>query len=233
MYPLIKNNYLFFFCVIISIGEIMKYEIDGKFYEVIIEKKNNKNLYVRVKEDGKIYVTCNYFTTKNMILKVLDENTTSLQKMVKHALKQKEKSDKFFYLGNSYDIIINEDINKVFIEDDKIYTKDLKMLDKWYKGEIERIFDERYVYVFNHFNENIKSPILKIRTMKTRWGVYNRKNHIITLNSKLIEFDISKLDYVIIHELSHIIHFNHSKDFWNLVGKYCKNYKNIRKEMKE
>ena len=42
-----------------------------------------------------------------------------------------------------------------------------------------------------------------------------------------------KIDYVIIHELSHIIHFNHSKNFWDLVSKYCSNYKEIRKEMKE
>jgi len=211
----------------------MKYELDGISYDVVIEKKNNKNLYIRVKEDGKIYVTCNYLTTKNMILKVLNENTKALQKMVKRIEKQNEKSNKFFYLGNSYDIIIREDTKKVLIADDEIYTKDINMLEKWKKEEIIRIFDERYVYVFNHFNENIKSPILKIRNMKTRWGVYNRKNHTITLNSKLIEYDISKIDYVIIHELSHIIHFDHSKNFWNLVSKYCKDYKKIRKEMKE
>ena len=211
----------------------MQYELNDIKYDVVIEKKNNKNLYVRVKDDGKIHVTCNYFTTKNMILKILNENTKALQKMINHVEKQNEKSNKFFYLGNSYDIIISEDISQVSIVDNKIYTKDLKMLDKWYKEEIIRIFDERYVYVFNHFYENIKSPILKIRTMKTRWGVYNRKNHTITLNSKLIEYDISKIDYVIIHELSHIIHFDHSKKFWNLVSKYCKDYKKIRKEMKE
>ena len=211
----------------------MKYELDGISYDVVIEKKNNKNLYIRVKEDGKIYVTCNYLTTKNMILRVLNENTKALQKMVKRIEKQNEKSNKFFYLGNSYDIIIREDTKKVLIADDEIYTKDINMLEKWKKEEIIRIFDERYVYVFNHFKENIKSPILKIRNMKTRWGVYNRKNHTITLNSKLIEYDISKIDYVIIHELSHIIHFDHSKNFWNLVSKYCKDYKKIRKEMKE
>ena len=107
------------------------------------------------------------------------------------------------------------------------------MLDKWLKEEIIRIFDERYVYIFNHFDEVTKSPILKIRNMKSRWGVYNKKNHTITLNSKLIEFDISKIDYVIIHELSHIIHFDHSKYFWILVSKYCPEYKKIRKEMRE
>lgn len=211
----------------------MNYELDGIKYEVVIEKKNNKNLYIRVKDDIKIHVSCNYFTTKNMIKKVLDENRASLRKMLNHVLKKMEKSNKFFYLGNSYDIIIDEDINKLTIEDDKIFTKNEKMLEKWYKDEIVRIFDERYVYVFNQFNENIKSPILKIRNMKTRWGVYNRSNHTITLNSKLIEYDIEKIDYVILHELSHIIHFDHSKSFWNLVSKYCKNYKEIRKSLKE
>ena len=46
--------------------------------------------------------------------------------------------------------------------------------------------------------------------MKTRWGVCNIKDNSVTLNSKLIEYDIQALDYVIIHELSHFIHFNHS-----------------------
>ncbi len=211
----------------------MEFILDGTPYEVVIERKNNKNLYIRIKEDMKIYVTCNYFTTKNTIKKVLEENEKSLIRMINKVNKDNTNSSKFFYLGKSYDIINDSSISKVTIDGNKIYTKDKAMLDKWYKNEIIRVFDERYVYVFNHFDENIKSPILKIRTMKTRYGVYNKKNHTITLNSKLIEFDIEKIDYVIIHELSHIIHFNHSKNFWSLVGKYCKDYKRIRKEMRE
>jgi len=211
----------------------MKYELDGTMYDVVINKKNNKNLYVRVKEDMKIHVSCNYFTTKGMIENILDQNKDTLRKMVNNIKNKNEKKDKFFYLGNNYDIIYKDDIRDTKIDNARIITKNEKTLNKWYKEEIIRVFDERYVYIFNHFKENIKSPILKIRDMKTRWGVYNRLNHTITLNSRLIEFDIEKIDYVIIHELSHIIHFNHSKSFWNLVEKYCKNYKKIRKEMKD
>ena len=210
----------------------MKYTLDGIDYDLIIEKKNNKNLYIRLKQDG-IHVTCNYFTSKKEILRILNQNTNSLRRMVKHIEHENQKSNKFFYLGNFYDIIIDESIKHVYISDNKIYTRDLKMLNKWLKDETIRIFDERYVYIFNHFEENVKSPILKIRNMKTRWGVYNRLNHTITLNSRLIEFDVSKIDYVIVHELSHIKHFNHSKEFWNLVSKYCKNYKEVRREMRE
>lgn len=211
----------------------MKYELDGIEYNVIINKKNNKNLYIRVKEDMNIYVSCNYFTTKGMIERVLNENKPSLRKMLNSIKNKNEKRNKFFYLGYSYDIIFDENEKNTRIEGNKIITKNDKTLNKWLKEETIRIFDERYVYVFNNFKENIKSPILKIRDMKTRWGVYNRLKHTITLNSRLIEFDVEKIDYVIVHELSHIIHFNHSKSFWNLVGKYSSNYKEIRKEMKD
>lgn len=210
----------------------MKYELDGIEYDVIINKKNNKNLYIRVKEDMNIYVSCNYFTTTRMIEKVLNENKDSLRKMLNKVENINSKKDRFFYLGNEYDIIYRDDIKITTIIENNIYTKSDKTLEKWLKEETLRVFDERYVYIFNHFKENIKSPILKIRNMKTRWGVYNRTNHTITLNSKLIEFDIEKIDYVIVHELSHIIHFDHSKSFWNLVSKYCNNYKKIRKEMR-
>lgn len=211
----------------------MEFTIDNNTYEVVIERKNNKNLYIRVKEDKKIYVTCNYLTTKSSIKRILEDNKNSVRKMIDRIDKHSVDSSKIFYLGNIYDIIIDSTVKAVYIDGSNIYTKDMNMFNKWYKNEIIRIFDERYVIVYNHFNENIKSPILKIRTMKTRYGVYNRKNHTITLNSKLIEFDIEKIDYVIIHELSHIIHFNHSKAFWDLVGKYSKDYKRIRKEMRE
>ena len=53
--------------------------------------------------------------------------------------------------------------------------------------------------------------------MKTRWGVCNRSNNTITLNSELLKKEITLLDYVIVHEMCHFKHPNHSKDFWNEV----------------
>ena len=69
--------------------------------------------------------------------------------------------------------------------------------------------------------------------MKTRWGVCNIKNHNVTLNSELYKYDIECLDYVIVHELSHFIEANHSKEFWNQVAKYYPNYKEIRKKLND
>ena len=213
----------------------MIYRIDDKDYEVIIDRKNNKNTYIRIKEDLKIHVTCNYFVMKNQIIKLLDNNIDSIKNMLEKQLKSNEKKQLFFYLGNKYDIIVVDSIEKIDIDYQNkiIYIKGQKQLEKWYKDEIIRIFTERFNTCFKNFQEVNRIPQLKIRYMKSRWGVYNRSNHSITLNTELIKYDINKLDYVIYHELSHIIHFDHSKYFWNLVSKYCPNYKLIRKELKD
>ena len=60
----------------------MKYIVDGEEYTVIINKKNNKNTYIRVKEDLIIYVTTNYFVTNGMVKKILDDNYNYLKKKI-------------------------------------------------------------------------------------------------------------------------------------------------------
>lgn len=71
----------------------MKYTIDNQEYNVIIIKKNNKNTYVRVKEDLNIYVTTNYLTPKRYIKKLLDDNVESIKRML-NIEKKKRKSKK-------------------------------------------------------------------------------------------------------------------------------------------
>ena len=99
----------------------MKYLIDNKEYDVIINRKNNKNLYVRVKEDLNIYVTCNYLTTNKMIIKVLDDNKLYLRKMIDKISEQNKRAIKFFYLGglgeNGKNMFICDVDERIFILD--------------------------------------------------------------------------------------------------------------------
>lgn len=210
----------------------MKFLIDDKEYEVVIQKKNNKNTYIRVKEDLKFYVTTSYFASKLYIYNLLEQNKEYLKKVLtKQEIKNENTS--FKYLGKKYDVIICNIVNKVELDENKIYTPSEKELDKYIKKNTLELFKERLDYNYNLFLENIPYPKLKIRTMKTRWGVCNKRDNSVTLNSKLIEYNIEALDYVIIHELSHFVHFNHSKEFWMLVSKYNPNYKQIKKYLKE
>ncbi len=211
----------------------MRYKIDEIEYNVIVTKKNNKNTYVRVNDNLDICVTTNYFTSMSSIKKILDDNYDYIKKMITKRKNQIEKENEFYLFGNRYDIILDESIKNIYLEDNKIYVSDLKKFDKWLKKETYDLYKKHLDMIYNMFEEDIPYPNLKIRNMKTRWGVNNRKTKTVTLNTKLITFDLNKLDYVIVHELAHFVHFNHSKDFWDLVSKYSKNYKQIRKEMRE
>jgi len=73
---------------------------------------------------------------------------------------------------------------------------------------------------------------LRIRYMKTRWGVCNKSSMSVTLNSELIHKDVALIDYVIIHELCHFKYMNHSNAFWKEVEKYYPYYKLARKRLK-
>ena len=209
----------------------MTFKIKNKEYPVIITKKKNKNTYIRVKEDGTIHVTTSYFATKKQIIELLEKHELDLLKMIDKIETKLEKEKKFYYLGKEYEVIYMP--TKLEIVDNHIYVTDEKGLNKWFKQEMETIYLERINFWYHQFEESIPYPKLKIRKMKTRWGVCNRRDNSVTLNSELMRYEIDKLDYVIVHELSHFVHFNHSSDFWKLVSKYFPNYKKARKDLKE
>ena len=210
----------------------MNYEINNKQYKVIIEKKNNKNTYIRITDKEEIYVTTNYFTTKNKIIKLLDENQSKIEKMINSKKKHHQKKQQFWYLGKTYEINYTP-TKKVTIIENQINVENERKLELWLKRQTRELFQKRLDICYQKFQEPIPYPILKIRNMKTRWGVCNKKNNSVTLNSNLIQYDIDQIDYVIIHELSHFVHFDHSKSFWNTVEKYDPNYKQNRKALKE
>lgn len=72
---------------------------------------------------------------------------------------------------------------------------------------------------------------VRIGNAKTRWGSCNSKGRI-NYNWKIIMCDDSVIDYIVIHELSHLIHMNHSKSFWNEVKKFAPNYAECRRTLK-
>lgn len=210
----------------------MKFQYDGKSYEIIIEKKRtNKNTYIRVKSDLTIFITTNIFTRDRDIKKLIKENEDTIIKMIKNQEKKKESNDGFFYLGRKYDPIYVEYCDISF-GDEKVFINKNLDIDKWYKKQAKDIFKKHFDDNYQKFSEKIPYPDLKIRKMTSRWGVCNTKLITVTLNLELIKRDTKYLDYVIMHELSHLIEANHSPSFWKIVEKNCPDYKEIRKEMK-
>lgn len=207
----------------------MTLKINDVEYDVeIVKKQTTKNIYIRVKDDLTIYVTCNTFTSNKKIEEVINSNIKSIEKMIEKVNKKNKYNNDFYYLGKKYDIIYTEFCD-IKLGDGKVFINKDFDLNKWQKKEALKIFTERFDICYNNFSRKIIKPKLRLRKMTTRWGVCNTKTKVITLNTNLITKDISCIDYVIYHELSHLIEANHSNKFWAVVEENCKDYKKLRK----
>lgn len=206
----------------------MKFDYNDKDYDVVVlKKRTTKNLYIKVKEDLKIYITCNTFTSDREIKRIITNNRKSIENMLDRTIRIADKKKEFYYLGKKYDIVYTN-IDEVSLGENKIFLSKNIDLDKWLKKQALKIFSEHLENCYENFTRSIPHPSLRIRKMKTRWGVCNTKTYVITLNLELITKDINCLDYVIYHELSHLVEANHSKRFWMVVEENFKDYKKYR-----
>ncbi len=204
---------------------------NGLEIEVIVNRKNNKNIYFRVKEDLKLYVNAPIFLSSNSILKLINENESAILKMYDKVAGRSKDDDKFAYLGKKYNIVIKEDISNVTMDEENVYTPSLEELEKFYQNQIVEVFTKE-VDIAKKCFAHLPEFSLKFRKMRTRWGVCNTLKKTVTLNTELLKKDIELLDYVIVHELCHFFEGNHSKNFWNLVSQAYPNYKEARKRLK-
>jgi len=209
----------------------MELIILGEKIEVVIERKKNKNVYLRFIDEYTLQITCNSFISKHQIEKIIKRNETSITKMYLQKKKERSDSKYFKYLGKNYTPIYESNNSEIRFTTDTIYAKNEKSLQKFYHAECFRIFQNELERILPCFT-NIPKFTLKVRTMKTRWGVNNFGSHTITLNSELLKKDLDLIDYVIIHELCHFYEPNHSPSFWRHVEEFYPKYKDARKRLR-
>lgn len=116
--------------------------------------------------------------------------------------------------------------NQASEEDLQKHIDDLK---KYYNREAKKFILER-IQIWSH-QMNLHPSQVKFKNQKTRWGSCSSKK-IINLNWRLIAAPTEVIDYILIHELSHLEHMNHSSKFWDLVEKHCPDYKTAEKWLK-
>lgn len=209
----------------------MKVDLNNYLVEVKIIRKKIKNIYFRFDNDLNLVVSANRFVSEKEIKRLIEKNRTSLERMLIKTQKKQKKEQEFWYLGVKYEIIFDEKFKEIEFQNGTILCQNEKMLELFLKKQIRRIFQEEV----EQYKKIIETPPfrLRIRKMKTRWGVCNYKLNTITLNSELIKYKKEDLRYVIVHEMCHFYHHNHGKSFWNMVNLYYPNYKEARKDLKE
>jgi hypothetical protein len=108
-----------------------------------------------------------------------------------------------------------------------------KLLYKGYKGAASRTFPEKLAILLKiHEGKMFQPTGLVIRSMKSRWGSCSRKGKI-TLSTELIKLPDIFIEYVIIHELCHLKHHNHGKEYYKLLSELFPEWKTVRKDLRE
>ncbi|ACM92533.1 zinc metalloprotease [Nautilia profundicola AmH] len=168
-----------------------------------IVKKPIKNLYMEIKEDF-VEVRCNRFVPKFHIEKFILKHAEHII----HKLSQKE----FFYLfGTKYDKN-GQDVREIF------------------RHKLPPII-LHYVKIYSE-KMNLYPSKISFRFNKTRWGSCSPKNGV-SFNYYLAQLPEELIEYVVVHELAHIKHKNHSKEFWKEVEKYLPDVTKRRKDLRK
>lgn len=214
--------------------------IDIKFQ--IINKKGLKNTYLQVK-DNVVFVKSKSISISKAKDLILSKSDWILKGLNKSNLKSEKKEEikefkKVRYKGIEYESeIIEQSITKdvsiyfndkflVFVNPAYINNKDfiLDSIYEFYRKRAEREVPQ-YVYEWAKVM-SVQPNKITFKKLRKRWGSCSHDNNLC-FNIKIMALDKSQIDYVIVHELAHIIEKNHSKNFWNLVKKYIPNYKQI------
>ena len=136
----------------------MEIELDGRKIKVFIERKNNKNMYLRVKADG-IHISCNYFVTKGMILSFITNNEKTIVESYDRLLKKEKKKEEFYYLGEKYDVILlDEELSQV--SGIELMGK-IKEIRNFNSPVIFMTKDNNYEYNEEYLNDGFSDYIIK------------------------------------------------------------------------
>ena len=212
------------------------FEKNGKFISYEIHKKRIKNTYFRVK-DGYLKVTTNPRTKKQLILSYLDLKFDQIHEKIEQ-IKRSESDyeiaiwDKTYLLSHSYGRFKYEfKDNSIFVQSTKSNVSDIKkqIYLSELKKEVERLQEKVNAIILKR---GIKPLPFKFKYLKSKFGSYHRKNKEITLNTFLSRLNPIYLEYVIYHEYAHVLVFNHSKDFYNLLSEFMPNHRVYQKDLK-
>jgi len=208
--------------------------------DVKVVKKDIKNITLKVKPTGEVILTIPLLVTQDhveYILKKREEWISKKREFFKANnrvyIKEYVSGENCKYLGKNYRLkVIEDELENVklqrgyiqlFVKDKTNLEKKKSLLENWYRKKAKNYFDKviaKYAKIINRDISNVR-----IRQMKTRWGSCNPSKGYINLNSELIKKPSICIEYVIFHELTHLIHPNHSKKFYNYLDTYMPDWR--------
>lgn len=217
--------------------------------EYTLIRKKIKNLYIQIK-DGKIIVKAPAWISKERIESMLKDKEAWINKKINNVKEKRDinlKEKDYIYILNKkikvkYEFLniskINVNMNEkeciVYVPngtklDNELYEKvEIKLYEELRKIAIKYISEamEKYIKITSLVPKEIQ-----VRRFKSIWGNCSSKK-VIKINEKIIHYGIKQIEYVCLHEITHLKYMNHQKKFWNYIESYMPDYKEVVKELK-
>lgn len=219
--------------------------------EYLLKRKSVKNLNLRIHADSSVVVSANERIAVDKVDAFVTKKGAYILSSIQRfkGIEEYELPPKRYISGETFDILGRgirlkvQPGTKDNVFSDGIYlyltvrepddfVKKEKLVQKFLDKECRQVFSEIIQQLYPMFQKyGINMPVLRIRSMKTRWGSCSPSRGIITLNKKLLEAPRNCIEYVVLHELCHFIHPNHSKQFYSFVAMLMPDWKERKTQL--
>jgi predicted metal-dependent hydrolase len=211
-----------------------------------IVRKNRKTIGIKIIDGGEVVITSPFGVSEETILDIVKtkekwiEDKVRLMKQISAFSKKEIKNgSKFWFLGKELELEIidcqniigssriqNEKIS-IFVNPVNVEKNEVII------GEIIKLYKREATIILNRRTDIFSKIIgiapkkIFIKDQKTLWGSCSSKKNI-NYNYRIIMAPIEIVDYVVVHELCHLIHMNHSQKYWSVVKSILPDYEKRR-----
>ena len=221
---------------------IKEIEIEGIAKPIKVVKKLGRRSISLLIDHGKLEVRAPFLTDDGTIIRWVKSKSSWIQKKLSQIPEYREHKfidgELFYYLGSQYPLRFDENVKNDRRITAKLSPENRGVFIANNKTQLQKLY--RYLarnYLAKRLKElskytNIPYEKMRLSSAHTRWGSCS-SNGTISLNWKLIMAPAGIIDYVIIHELCHVRHMNHSRLFWQLVTHYLPDCKERQKWLRQ
>ena len=231
--------------------ELHSLNIGKKKIDYVLKRKSRKRIKINVHPDMSVEVIAPFDKEKEEIFYRVKKRAMWILKQQRYfeqfhpiePTKEYVSGETHKYIGRQYRLKVTEsDKNEVKLKGRYFYVHSKnkennklteKLLYDWYRQHAKARFNDIMKDFLIRLNKyGIDEPNLSVRKMTSRWGSCNAAKQHILLNLELIKTPIHCIEYIIMHELCHLKHPNHNKEFYNFLTMMMPDWK-MRKERLE
>ena len=198
-------------------------------FSVLIEFKAVKYTRIKISKNGEIKSSVPKKFSLQDCKDFIDKHTAWIEKTLSKIQKNSLENDEIMPFGKIYKFELNDKFKNVEITQNMIFAKNEDEIYKFANLELKKICNE-FIAKFLPF---INRPVNRVvfRKMSTRWGSCNHKKGYINLSLNLVKKDFKFIEYVVLHELTHLIYPHHRSEFYEFIAKIMPDFKKRIKQI--